>query len=42
VENLSGFVPSRMADVERTIAEGGVLQFRPSVVPSRASGGNRR
>jgi Xaa-Pro aminopeptidase len=42
VENLSAFVPSRPADVERTIAEGGVVQFRPSVVPSRASGGIRR
>jgi Xaa-Pro aminopeptidase len=42
VENLSGFVPSRMADVERTIAEDGVLQFRPSVVPSRAPEGSRR
>ena len=31
VENLSAFVPSRRADVERTIAEPGVIQFRPPV-----------
>ncbi len=28
VENLSGFVPSRIADVERVIAEPGLLQWR--------------
>ncbi|MBM3907022.1 MAG: aminopeptidase P N-terminal domain-containing protein [Gemmatimonadetes bacterium] len=32
VENLSGFVPSRVADVERTIAEAGVIQLRPPVL----------
>jgi Xaa-Pro aminopeptidase len=30
VENLSAFVPSRRADVERTIAETGLVQFRPA------------
>jgi Xaa-Pro aminopeptidase len=34
VENLSGFVPSRIADIERTIAESGVIQLRPPV-PAR-------
>ncbi len=33
VENLSGFVPSRVADVQRTIGEAGVIQFRPPVAP---------
>ncbi len=33
VENLSGFVPSRPVDVERTIGEAGVIQFRPPVAP---------
>ena len=42
VENLSGFVPSRIADVERTIAETGVIQSRPPAAPSRASGANRQ
>ena len=28
VENLSGFVPSRIVDVQRTIGEAGVIQFR--------------
>ncbi len=42
VENLSGFVPSRMADVERTIAEAGVIQFRPPVAPVRAAGSVRK
>jgi Xaa-Pro aminopeptidase len=31
VENLSAFVPSRRADVERTIAEQGIIQLRPPV-----------
>lgn len=36
VENLSAFVPSRRADVERTIAEQGIVQLRPPVpAPSR-------
>ena len=28
VENLSGFVPSRITDIQRTIGEAGVIQFR--------------
>ncbi len=28
VENLSGFVPTRITDVQRTIGEAGVIQFR--------------
>ncbi|MFM7275073.1 MAG: M24 family metallopeptidase, partial [Gammaproteobacteria bacterium] len=36
VENLSAFVPSRRADVERTIAEDGVIQFRPPAASSAA------
>jgi Xaa-Pro aminopeptidase len=35
VENLSGFVPSRIADVQRTIAESGVVQAFP---PAPAAG----
>ena len=31
VENLSGFVPSRIADVQRTIAEPGLVQWRGPV-----------
>jgi Xaa-Pro aminopeptidase len=31
VENLSAFVPTRIADIERTIAEPGLVQFRPPV-----------
>lgn len=42
VENLSGFVPSRVADVERTITETGVIQFRPPVPPTREPGGDRK
>jgi len=42
VENLSGFVPSGIADVERTIAESGVIQFRPPVSPSTDSGAVRK
>jgi Xaa-Pro aminopeptidase len=30
VENLSAFVPSDLDDIERTIAEKGLIQFRPS------------
>ena len=33
VENLSGFVPARLADVERTIAEPGLVQLRPPAPP---------
>lgn len=29
VENLSAFVPSKLEDVERTITENGLIQFRP-------------
>ncbi|WP_158514930.1 M24 family metallopeptidase [Gemmatimonas phototrophica] len=47
VENLSGFVPSAVADVERVIGKSGVVQFRPPVsitptVPPRAPGGLRQ
>ncbi len=42
VENLSGFVPSRTADVERMIAETGVIQSRPPIAPTRAPGASRR
>lgn len=42
VENLSAFVPSGIADVERTIAESGVIQFRPPVPPSQDSGAVRQ
>ncbi|MFN3840979.1 MAG: aminopeptidase P N-terminal domain-containing protein [Cyclobacteriaceae bacterium] len=31
VENLSAFVPSRLEDVEATIKEKGVIEFRPAV-----------
>ncbi len=31
VENLSAFVPSDLGEIERTIAEEGVVQFRPAV-----------
>ena len=46
VENLSGFVPSSVADVERLIGKQGVVQFRPPVpfpptAPTRAPGGTR-
>jgi Xaa-Pro aminopeptidase len=34
VENLSGFVPTRVADVERTIAEPGLVQLRQPVPPT--------
>jgi len=29
VENMSGFVPSRLEDVERTIKEKGLIEIRP-------------
>jgi Xaa-Pro aminopeptidase len=32
VENLSAFVPSSIEDVERTIGEKGLIEFRPPVV----------
>lgn len=31
VENMSAFVPSRLEDVERTIKEKGLIQFRPPI-----------
>jgi Xaa-Pro aminopeptidase len=31
VENLSAFVPSRIEDVERTIKEKGLIEFRPAI-----------
>lgn len=34
VENLSGFVPARVADVQRTIAEPGMVQMHKPVAPS--------
>jgi Xaa-Pro aminopeptidase len=42
VENLSGFVPTRISDVERTIAEPGVVQERPPVGPSGEAAGRIR
>ncbi len=41
VENLSGFVPSSIADVQRTIAEPGVVQQYPPVPPTAATGGRK-
>jgi Xaa-Pro aminopeptidase len=38
VENLSGFVPSSMADVQRTIAEPGLVQHHPPVPPTGKGG----
>lgn len=38
VENLSGFVPSRIADVQRTIAEPGLVQWHQPVPESGARG----
>lgn len=45
VENLSGFVPTSIADVQRTIAEEGLVQRRPPTPPAppmAAPGGARR
>jgi Xaa-Pro aminopeptidase len=42
VENLSAFVPSSIRDIERTIAEPGLVQLRPSVPPPTPAGGNRQ
>jgi Xaa-Pro aminopeptidase len=42
VENLSGFVPTRTADVERTIAESGILQERKPLPTTAAPTGGRR
>jgi Xaa-Pro aminopeptidase len=41
VENLSGFVPARLADVERTIAEPGLVQ-RQGPIPSAPGGPGAR
>jgi Xaa-Pro aminopeptidase len=42
VENLSGFVPSRRTDVERLIAEPGVIQLKPATAElPRAAEGRR-
>lgn len=41
VENLSRFVPARIADVERTIAERGLVQLHPPVPPPGGPEGNR-
>lgn len=37
-ENLSGFVPSSIADVQRTIAENGLVQSHPPEPPSARAG----
>ncbi|MBL8996504.1 MAG: aminopeptidase P family protein [Gemmatimonadetes bacterium] len=42
VENLSGFVPARVADVQRTIAEPGMVQMHRPVPPPSAPGTGRR
>ncbi len=42
VENLSGFVPSRIADVERTITESGIVQERRAMAPTGKPSGARR
>lgn len=41
VENLSGFVPARIADVQRTIAEPGLVQWHTPVPPLTLPGGQR-
>ncbi len=43
VENLSAFVPTTIADIQRTIAEQGLVQVRPPVPPmtSSATGARR-
>lgn len=42
VENLSGFVPARVADVQRTIAEPGMVQMHKPVAPPGGPGVNPR
>jgi Xaa-Pro aminopeptidase len=42
VENLSGFVPSRLTDVQRTIAEPGLVQLHKPVPASAAPGASRQ
>ncbi len=41
VENLSGFVPTRIADVQRTIAESGLVQLHKPVPPPSGPGAGR-
>lgn len=41
VENLSGFVPARIAEVQRTIAEPGMVQMHGPVPPAAAPDGRR-
>lgn len=41
VENLSGFVPSSIADVQRTIAEPGLVQQHPPVPPTGMGGARK-
>jgi len=41
VENLSGFVPARVADVQKTIAEQGLVQWHKPVPPPSGPGGSR-
>ena len=42
VENLSGFVPARVTDVERTISETGLVQSHKPVAAPATAGANRR
>ena len=42
VENLSGFVPARIADVQRTIAEPGLVQLHKPVPAPSGTGAARR
>jgi Xaa-Pro aminopeptidase len=42
VENLSGFVPTRIADVQRTIAEPGLVQVHRPVPPPSGPEANRQ
>jgi hypothetical protein len=42
VENLSGFVPARIADVERTVAEPGLVQLHKAVPPPSRPEGSRQ
>ena len=42
VENLSGFVPARIADVQRTIAEPGLVQWHKPVPPRSGPGAERQ
>ena len=42
VENLSGFVPARIADVQRTIAEPGLVQWHKPLPTPPGPGGPRQ